>query len=279
MTNNLKGKVIGMAGCGNMGLPMAKQLQNSGIEVWGFDVRPAIEFGNFQNRMIQDSHAFSDRVDIVFSVVRDWKQTKDLLFDVQAIFTHPNHPKVLAISSTLSPHVLDEIQSRLPSDVLLIDTPMSGTGFRAIDGTLTFMIGGPKEAIETLMPAFKAMGNEIHHLGPVGTGLKCKVVNNFVAAAGIIAVRHALATAEAMGVEQSMILEVMRTSSGSTWYGDNFESIDWSSQAYDPSNTMGIIKKDVAAYLDAVSGIETKFASDFEQAVHTHMGQIKLISS
>jgi 3-hydroxyisobutyrate dehydrogenase len=76
-----------------------------------------------------------------------------------------------------------------------------------------------------------------------------------------------------------VILEVMRTSSGSTWYGDNYESIDWSSQAYDPSNTMGIVKKDVAAYLDAISGMETKYVSDFEQAVHTHMGQIKLISS
>ena len=129
------------------------------------------------------------------------------------------------------------------------------------------------------MPAFKAMGNDIHHLGPLGTGLKCKVVNNFVAAAGIVAVRHALASAEAMGVEQNMILDVMRTSSGGTWYGDNFESIDWSGQAYDPANTMGIIKKDVAAYLDAVSGMETKDASDFEHAVHDHMGQIKCLSS
>jgi 3-hydroxyisobutyrate dehydrogenase len=262
-----------------MGLPMAKQLQKANIEVWGFDVRPPPEFGDFHDRMIEDPHTFSGRVDIVFSVVRDWQQTKDLLFDVQAIFTCPNYPKTLAICSTLAPRVLDEIQRRLPSDVLLIDTPMSGTGFRAIDGTLTFMIGGPEEAIETLMPAFKAMGNEVYHLGPVGTGLKCKVVNNFVAAAGIVAVRHALASAEAMGVEQSMILEVMRTSSGSTWYGDNFESIDWSSQAYDPSNTMGIIKKDVAAYLDAIGGMETKDASDFEHAVHTHMGQIKWISS
>ena len=70
----------------------------------------------------------------------------------------------------------------------------------------------------------------------------------------------------------------MRTSSGSTWYGDNFDSIDWSDQAYAPTNTMGIVKKDVAAYLDAVDGMETKSASDFEQAVHTHLGLIKALN-
>ena len=78
MTMRLKDQVIGMAGCGNMGLPMAKQLQKAGLEVFGFDVRPLPEFGDFQDRMIEDPNEFSDRVDIVFSVVRDWQQTQDL---------------------------------------------------------------------------------------------------------------------------------------------------------------------------------------------------------
>ena len=41
---------------------------------------------------------------------------------------------------------------------------------------------------------------------------------------------------------------------------------------------MGIVKIDVAAYLDAVDGMETKSASDFEQAVHTHLGLIKALN-
>lgn len=277
MTRNLKDKVIGMAGCGNMGLPMAQQLQKAGIEIWGFDVRPLSEFGEFQDRMIEDPSEFSDRVDIVFSVVRDWQQTQDLLFDVQAIFAQPNHPKILLISSTLSPRVLDEIQSRLPDDVTLMDAPMSGTVYRANDGTLTFMVGGPEKNVQELMPAFQVMGNEIHHLGPVGSGLKCKVVNNFVAASGIVAVRHALASAEAMGVERDTILEVMRSSSGSTWYGSHFNDIEWSLEGYDPTNTMGIVKKDVAAYLDAVDGLVGRDITDFEQTVHRQMGLVKAL--
>ena len=44
----------------------------------------------------------------------------------------------------------------------------------------------------------------------------------------------------------------MAMSSGATWYGDNIDAIDWSRQGYDPGNTIGIIEKDVKAYLDAL---------------------------
>ncbi len=264
-------QVIGIAGCGTMGLPMAQQLRKHGFEVWGYDVRPLTEFGDFQDRMVADPQDFAGRIDVLISVVRDWQQTQDLLFDAQAIYTHPNAPQTLLISSTLSPRLLADIQARLPYDVLLMDAPMSGAPFRAANGSLTFMLGGPDDAINELMPAFRAMGETIHHLGPTGAGLTCKVVNNFVAASGVIAVRHALASAEALGVDRETILKVMHSSSGATWYGSHFHEIDWALEGYDAGNTMGIIKKDVAAYLDAINGLEGKQASDFERTVHEQM--------
>lgn len=264
-------KVIGIAGCGTMGLPMAQQLRKKGFDIWGYDVRPLSEFGDFQDRMVIDPQDFAGRIDVLISVVRDWQQTQDLLFDTQAIYAHPNAPKALLISSTLSPRLLADIQARLPKNVLLVDAPMSGAPFRAANGTLTFMLGGPDAAIAELMPAFNAMGQTIHHLGPTGAGLTCKVVNNFVAASGVIAVRHALASAEALGVDRATILKVMHSSSGGTWYGRHFNEIDWALEGYEPGNTMGIIKKDVAAYLDAIEGLDGKQASPFERTVHEQM--------
>lgn len=272
MTGN---PVIGIAGCGNMGLPMGQQLRKNGFDVWGFDVRPIQEFGDFQDRMIEDPVVFSDRVDVLFSIVRDTKQTHALLFEEQALYTHPNPPKTLVISSTLSPRFLEDIQKRLPDDVLLMDAPMSGTEFKAVDGTLTFMVGGPESDVQELMPALEAMGSLIHYLGPTGSGLTGKVVNNFVAASNIIAVRHALESSAQMGMDRDTILKVISTSSGTNWYAQYFDDIDWSKEGYDPANTMGIIKKDVASYLDAISGIEDKEISDFEAMVHTHIGLLK----
>jgi len=66
-----KSPVVGVAGCGSMGLPMAQALQHAGYEVWGLDVRPASEFGSFRLRMLEDPTEFASRVQVVISVVRN----------------------------------------------------------------------------------------------------------------------------------------------------------------------------------------------------------------
>lgn len=231
---------------------MAERLKAAGFEVWGFDVRPPGEFGGFAECMIPDATAFADRVETLISVVRDRRQTLELLFDEQAVMSADDPPSTVVLSSTLSPRVLAEVAERLPAGVALLDAPMSGAPARAADGALTFMVGGPERAVAGLMPAFQAMGRDIHHLGPAGAGLTCKVCNNFVAAAGVVAVRQALAAGAEMGIGRETLLQVMRSSSGATWYGDNLERISWAFEGYDPANTIGILEKDVESFLDAL---------------------------
>ena len=259
--------IIGVAGCGSMGLPMAECLHAAGYEVWGFDVRPVDEFGAFETRMIADPKAFSARVDTVISVVRNRQQTFDLCFDDQALFNGDNPPKTLVVSSTLSPRVLPEIAGRLPAGAVLVDAPMSGAPGRAVDGTLTFMVGGADETVKSLMPLFDVMGEEIHHLGTTGTGMTCKVINNFVGVTGVAAVRKALAASSALGLDRERLLAVMRTSSGATWYGDNLDRISWAREGYDPANTIGILEKDMLSFMDAVGGDDSVDVDDLADAV------------
>jgi len=259
--------VIGVAGCGAMGLPMARHLDKAGFDVRGFDVRPLSDFADFQHRMVERSRDFGRGVDTLISVVRDWRQTEDLCFDDQALFRQATYPKTLIVSSTLSPRVLGHLQDRLPGDVTLIDAPMSGAPFRAESASLTFMVGGAETIVKALMPVFKAMGDVVHHLGPVSAGMTCKVVNNFVAASSVVAVRRALASAAALGVDQATMLDIMHTSSGGTWFGDHFDTIDWAGEGYAPSNTMGILEKDMMAYIDALDGLPGIGRRDFERAI------------
>lgn len=259
--------VIGVAGCGAMGLPMARRLHGAGHETWGFDVRPADEFGDFRRRMIADAGDFADTVDIVISVVRDRRQTFDLLFDDQALMMRAERPGTVVVSSTLSPRALPEIAQRLPADVALVDAPMSGAPARAEDGTLTFMVGGNDDIVGGLRVIFGAMGGEIHHLGATGTGMTCKVINNFVGVSGVAAVRKALAASASLGLDRNRLLDVMRSSSGSTWYGDNLERISWAREGYDPANTIGILEKDMRAFLDAVAGRDDVAVDGFAASV------------
>jgi len=246
---------------------MARRLTGAGYETWGFDVRHRSEFADFQDRMVDTADDFCSRIDVLISVVRDWRQTQDLCFDVQALFAGADYPKTLIVSSTLSPRILDPLTERLPDDVIVVDAPMSGAPYRAENGTLTFMVGGTDAAVAALTPLFKIMGEVVHHLGPSGAGLTCKVVNNFVASSSVVAVRRALSAAQALGVEQKTLLDVMRTSSGGTWFGDNFDDISWSGQGYDPTNTIGILEKDMMSFVDALSDIPEHDAGGFEQTI------------
>jgi len=241
-----------------MGQPMAERLIDAGFQTVGYDVRPLIEFGPLARHMTTDATDLAT-CDVVISVVRDVAQTYELL---QAM---GDLPPVFVLSSTLSPRFVRRLRDELPDSVTLIDAPMSGAPHSARDGSLSFMLGGPDAAIDRLMPAFGAMGGTIHRLGGLGNGATAKVLNNFVAASAVASVRTALAQALELGLSPDDLLHVMDTSSGQTWYGTNIHRIDWANQTYDRANTIGILEKDVTAYLDAVS--DGGQADDFTTAL------------
>lgn len=250
MTQKIK---IGVAGCGAMGLPMARNLIENGFDVCGYDVRPKSEFGDFAKHMCDSGLALCHFAPIVISVVRDWSETTTLCFGENGLFSGNSFPEILVISSTLSPGMIRDLASRVPEETTIIDAPMSGTVYRATEGALTFMLGGDKSAVERLMPVFSAMGSQVNHLGPSGMGMTCKVLNNMLAATSVVAVREVLEAAEKLDFPAETLLRVAQTSSGSTWFGDNLDKIHWAGEGYSLTNTIGILEKDVNSLLDATS--------------------------
>ena len=248
--------MIGFVGCGAMGRPMAEALRRAGHDTLGHDVRPLGEFEGFTVPMTETIAELGRRASTVISVVRDSAQTRAV---IEGLGLHRapgqgHSVRTFIISSTLSPRFVTGLREIVHPAIALVDAPMSGTTYRARLGTLTFMLGGAESDIAPLMPLFTAMGNEVHHLGPYGAGMAAKVLNNFVAAASVTAVRTVLSQAEALGLAPSRLLSVMRSSSGGTWFGNNMEHIEWAAETHDPGNTLGILEKDVHAYLDGVTG-------------------------
>jgi 3-hydroxyisobutyrate dehydrogenase-like beta-hydroxyacid dehydrogenase len=246
---------VGVAGCGAMGLPMARRLAAAGFDVSGFDVR-AIS-GEFAPRMIPDAAQFAQKCETVISVVRDAAQTRALLTDTQAILRTPGSVvRTVMISSTLSPRFVRDYAAEIALShpaVRIVDAPMSGAPFSAQAGTLTFMLGGDPQDITRLKPLLFAMGIDIHSLGALGAGMSAKVLNNMVAASSVAATRRALLAADALGLAREKLLAVMQTSSGQNWFASNLSRISWAQESYSPDNTMGILEKDVESMLDAIS--------------------------
>ena len=81
-------------------------------------------------------------------------------------------------------------------------------------------------------------------------GMTAKVLNNYV----VVSVRRAYARAREPGADLQALRSVMKASSGSTWFGDHFDEIDWSREGYQAQNTIAILEKDILCGLDAVAG-------------------------
>ena len=251
MKNILKRK-IGIAGCGTMGLPMLKVLLKKQISATGYDIKPKENFKSVKNNFVESKVSFFDQNDVIISLVRDINETIEICEGKNGLF-YFKKPKCLIISSTLSPLFIKNLKKKSPRNITLIDAPMSGAPMSAKRASLTFMIGSTKAQFKNILPLLKLMGKEIKHIGSFGEGMSVKVLNNFVASCSVVAVRNVLSKAKSFGIKPKQLLDVLKDSSGQTWFSNNLENIDWSKENYDSKNTIGILEKDVKSFLDAVN--------------------------
>ena len=248
---------IGIAGCGTMGLPMLEVLLKNNINAFGYDILSKENFSSLENNFISSKKDFFQKVDVIFSVVRDINQTKELCEGKNGLF-QLNSPKTLIISSTLSPAFLNDFFKNAPENITMIEAPMSGAPMKAKDATLTFMVGAEKNQYENILPILNILGEKIHHIGKFGSGMSVKVLNNFVASCSVVAVRHVLSEAKYLNISSEQLLEILNSSSGKTWFSENLENIDWAKESYTKENTIGILEKDVNSYLDGLENSESE---------------------
>lgn len=272
-------KVVGVAGCGEMGLPMAHCLAAAGHEVWGFDVRACSEFGGFSAHMVSSAAMLAERCDVIFSVVRDSAQTETLCFSAEGLLKQGAQFETLVLCSTLSPGFARKLAQRLPAALCLLDAPMSGAPVGAENGTLSFMLAGDADRLQSLMPLFCAMGESFHLLGDgIGAGHTAKVLNNFSAAMSVAVTRQLLELAPSLGLSQRQLLDVLNCSSGQNWFSQHFEEISWAKESYSKVNTIGILEKDVACFAEASEHLASTELRDLRLALSRALAELKAFS-
>ena len=238
--------MIGVAGCGRMGLPMLEALLNNGAEASGFDIAHMLH-----PHVTQNAEAFAAGLSTLISVVRDEAQTEEVLFSAQGFVTRAPHLSRILICSTLSPRFTRALRARIPGHIALIDAPMSGARIAAQDARLTFMLGGSDIDLDDVEPMLLTMGETLHRLGPFGAGMQAKVLNNLLAASHTAMTRLVLDWSTHSGLDEKALLRVIETSSGQNWFASGYNDIDFARDGFNADNSIGILFKDVAAALDA----------------------------
>ena len=247
--NVLKEK-IGLAGCGNMGLPMLISMVSKNIDAQGYDIENKKSQSALGSNFEGCKKSFLTDRNIIISVVRDEEDTLELCEGGDGLFEQQSS-KILIISSTVSPRFLMDLKSRAPKNIIVIDAPMSGATIAAKEAKLTFMVGCEKKLFVYISPLLGLMGTQINRIGNYGAGMMVKVLNNFIAASSVVSVRQVLHQAEKFELDIEALFNTIDTSSGQTWFGTNREKIEWFKESFENNNTMGILTKDVLAYVDA----------------------------
>ena len=259
--SNILSLSIGVAGCGTMGLPMLEVLLKNNINAYGYDIKPEALLPTVNNNFIKSKKEFFAKSDVIFSVVRDTKQTLELCEGQDGLFK-TNTSKTLVICSTLSPAFLKEFFNKKPPNIKMIEAPMSGAPMKAKDATLTFMVGANSNDFENILPILNILGEKIHHIGEFGSGMSVKVLNNFVASCLVLAVRHVLSEAKNLNISSEQLLNILNCSSGKNWFSDNLNKIDWAKESYNNDNTIAILEKDVKSFIDGLENTQSKSSDE-----------------
>jgi 3-hydroxyisobutyrate dehydrogenase len=99
----------------------------------------------------------------------------------------------------------------------MLDAPVSGGVPGAVAGTLTIMVGGDPAVVAEARPILGAMGKNVVHVGPLGSGEVAKICNNLLAGVSMIAAAEAFTIGVRAGVDPKILHDVIRTSSGNCW--------------------------------------------------------------
>jgi 2-hydroxy-3-oxopropionate reductase len=111
---------------------------------------------------------------------------------------------VIVDSSTIAPAIARRLAARAKElGSALLDAPVSGGEIGAIDGTLTFMVGGDAAALESVRAILGTMGkpDRIVHVGDSGAGQICKACNQIVLGGTMSVVAEAIALSRKAGVD------------------------------------------------------------------------------
>lgn len=213
------GGPIGFVGLGQMGAPMVRNLLRAGFQVHGFDLNPAAagQFASEDGFHWAPSPAAAARQSaVVILMLPDSRIVDQLLWAADTgLATQLKAGTILIDMGSSDPVNSRDNFARLSErSIRFVDAPVSGGVKRAVDGSLSIMIGGRANDVAAIRPLLQAMGKTLVHVGDAGAGHAVKALNNYVSAAGLLAVSEALVAAEKFGIDPHLVNQVFNASTG-----------------------------------------------------------------
>lgn len=204
---------IGFIGLGIMGKPMCKNLLKAGYELTIMDRNPAVlnEVAALGAEIVDSPKAVAEKTDIIITMLPNSPHVKDAVLGENGVIEGAKRGAIIIDMSSIAPLVSREISGKLEEiGVDMLDAPVSGGEPKAIDGTMSVMVGGKKEIFDKCYPIMDAMAGSVVYTGGIGAGNTTKLANQIIVALNIAAVAEALVLATKAGVEPELVYQAIR---------------------------------------------------------------------
>ncbi len=204
---------IGFIGLGIMGKPMVRNLRRKGHEVLIYDILPQAvaqmaSEGYIDVPTAAEAAACSE---LVITMLPNSDNVRDALLLPGGVLEGARPGQTVVDMSSISPLMSQRLfEDCAARGVTLLDAPVSGGEPKAVDGTLSIMVGGPQDAFERVKSVLLCMGASCVRVGEIGSGNIAKLANQVIVALNIAAVGEALTLAAKAGVDPQKVYQAIR---------------------------------------------------------------------
>ena len=266
---------VALLGLGTMGSGMAHNLLKAGfaLTVYNRTAAKAEALAAAGARVAASPAEAAEGAAIIVSMLADDPASRVAWLGPQGAVAAAEPGTILIECSTVSPDWILELGTAASARGLrLLDAPVTGSRMQAAGGQLSFLVGGSEDLLEKARPVFDAMGKETIHLGPLGSGAKLKLVNNFLCGVQVAALAEGLAWIERSGLDVEKSLNFLKSAApGSPLLAGI--SARMTAHDYTVNFLLKLMSKDLQYAHDAAAeaGIDLTTAANaralFEQAV------------
>ncbi len=204
---------VAILGLGTMGIGMAKNLLKAGYAVSAYNrTRARAEPLAAEGASIADTpkDAAVD-ADIILSMLADEDASRATWTGEHGALAGAKPGAVLIESSTVTPEWIAELGGLASKQGLtLLDAPVTGSRVQADAGQLIFLVGGDAEVLERVRPVLAAMSKDVVLLGPIGSGARMKLINNFLCGVQVASLAEGMAWIESSGLHRDQALKVLK---------------------------------------------------------------------
>lgn len=206
-------KRIGFIGLGIMGKPMAKNLLKAGYALVVYDINPdaVAEVIAAGAQSAGSAKEVAQQCTVLITMLPNSPQVREVVLQDQGILAGAQAGTILVDMSSIAPMVSQEL-SRIAAKqgVTMLDAPVSGGEPKAVDGTLSIMVGGPQEAFDTVKDMLLVMGASAVLVGDIGSGNTAKLANQIIVALNIAGMSEAMVLATKAGVDPEKVYQAIR---------------------------------------------------------------------